>query len=144
MDGDGVTREGALHLQLGSGGVTRGRSVSMLATSPAAAALTAHHHPAQGSQPGRDKRQKQYTVNNHRNTETLVQNIGARTEVEKLKCKSAIWLNNFEILTCSTHSPRTHIGPERIASQLFIHPNVSRLDRYVHAPRSISPHYARL
>lgn len=51
VDGDGVTRAGALHLQLGSRGVTRGRSVSMLATTPAAAALTAHHHPAQGSQP---------------------------------------------------------------------------------------------
>ena len=57
MDGDGVTREGALHLQLGSRGMAKGWSVSMLATSPAAAAaaaLTAHHHPAQGSQPGRD------------------------------------------------------------------------------------------
>ena len=68
MDGDGVTREGALHLQLGSRGVTRGGGVSMLAASPAAAALTAHHHPAQGSQPGRDRwRQKQFTVNNNRN-----------------------------------------------------------------------------
>lgn len=55
MDGDGVAREGALHLQLGSGGLARGTSVSMLATSPAAAALTAHHHPAQGSQPGGDR-----------------------------------------------------------------------------------------
>lgn len=55
MYGDGVTRVGTLDLQLGSRGVTRGRSGSMLATSPAAAALTAHHHPAQGSQPGGGK-----------------------------------------------------------------------------------------
>lgn len=63
VDGDGVTRAGALHLQLGSRGMTRGRSVSMLATTPTAAALTAHHHPAQGSQPERDRQvQKQNTV----------------------------------------------------------------------------------
>lgn len=90
MDGDGVAREGALHLQLGSRGVARGRSVSMLPTSPAAAALTAHHHPAQGSQPGRDRqRRKQHTVNNHGNSETLLQNIGVEKEVEKLQCISA-------------------------------------------------------
>lgn len=51
VDGDGVSGEGALHLQFGSGGLTRGSGVGMLATSPAAAALSAHHHPAQGSQP---------------------------------------------------------------------------------------------
>lgn len=57
MYGDGVTRVGTLDLQLGSRAVTRGRSGSMLATSPAAAALTAHHHPAQGSRPGGGEKQ---------------------------------------------------------------------------------------
>lgn len=75
MDGDGVTREGALHLQLGSGGVTRRGCATMLATSPAAAAVTAHHHPAQGSQPAGD-RDTEGAVNNDGNTT-------ARNEVEK-------------------------------------------------------------
>lgn len=87
MDGDSVTREGALHLQLRSRGVTRGRSVSMLATSPAAAALSAHHHPAQGSQPGSDRqRHKQSTVNSHRNVGK--KHLCVRKEVEKMQCKS--------------------------------------------------------
>lgn len=86
MDGDGVTREGPLHLQLRSRGMTRGRSVSMLATSPAAVALTAHHHPTQGKLPRVKKvdtvKQKQYTVYNLRNNKTLLQNISTREQAD--------------------------------------------------------------
>lgn len=82
VDGDGVAREGALHLQLGSRGVARGRSVRMLASSPAAAALTAHHHPAQGSQPATDTETEAVHVKKHENI--------AMKQVDKLQCKSAI------------------------------------------------------
>lgn len=153
MDGDGVTREGALHLQLGSRGVTRGRSDSMLATSPAAAALTAHHHPAQGKMPRVDKtetvKQKQYTVNNLRNNKTLLDHCyktSVRGRREKDCSANQQMCLILEIPTQSpcTHTFTVHRIEKKKTLQLSIHPNMSRLDRYVHAPLSISRQYARL
>lgn len=95
MDGDGVTREGALHLQLGSGGVSRGRSVSMLPTSPAAAALTAHHHPEQGSQPGKDRSSTPLI-----STETLIRKDGEK--------HTAVPINSFPTWSTWTLSLHTY------------------------------------
>lgn len=89
----------------------------MLATSPfAAAALSAHHHPAQGSQPGRNTwTQQQCTVNE--NTKSVVQHIRANIERSSSGVARSLHATN----TCLGQKGRSYPSTD---------PNASRCSTY--------------